>query len=117
MTQGGASRVYRGCAACRSRYALRVLLGLLEPFARFAVVERDAARLAGHVLDAVGDLLMAAVHHRALHRVAQIAACALRHVALVRVGIAALRALEALGSKSPSKPHSKQWSIGVFVPR
>ena len=52
--------------------------------------------LAGHVLDAVGDLLMTAMHHRALHRIAQVAAGALGYVALVRVGIAALRALEAL---------------------
>ena len=52
--------------------------------------------LAGHVLDAVGDLLVTAMHHRALHRVAQVSASALGHIALVGVGIAAFGALEAL---------------------
>ena len=49
---------------------------------------------AAHMLDAVRDLLVTSMHHRALHRVAQVAAGALGHVAVVRVGVAALRALE-----------------------
>ena len=54
------------------------------------------ARFATHMLDAMRDLLMTAMHHRTLHRIAQVAAGTLGHIALVRVGIAALRALEAL---------------------
>ena len=71
------------------------LLGLFEPFAFGAVLQHDMTGLTAHVLDAMGDLLMATMHHRALHRVTQIAAGALGHIALVRVGVAALRALEA----------------------
>ena len=52
-----------------------------------------------HVLDAMRDLLVTPVHHRALHRVAQVAAGALGHVAVVRVGVAALRTLETFLSR------------------
>ena len=50
---------------------------------------------AAHMLDAVRDFLVSAVHHRALHRIAEVAAGALGHVAAVRVGVAAFGALEA----------------------
>ena len=53
------------------------------------------AGFAAHVLDAVRDFLVSAVHHRALHRIAEVAAGALGHVAAVRVGVAAFGALEA----------------------
>ena len=52
------------------------------------------AGFATHVLDAVRDFLVSAVHHRALHRIAEVAAGALGHVAVVRIGVAALRALD-----------------------
>ena len=61
----------------------------------------------------MGDLLVTAVHHRALDRAAEVAAGALGDVALVRVGLPHSGHLKpsSVGSKSPWKPHTKQWSI------
>lgn len=70
------------------------LLRLFVPIPCTAIRQNHVTSLTTHMLDAVRNLLMATMNHRALNWITQIPASTLRHVALAWIGIAALRALE-----------------------